>query len=42
MPAPRLPVVIASCVGPPFITRCLESLGKCAGYMFGLPRTHPV
>ena len=26
MPTPQLSVVIASCVGPPFITRCLESL----------------
>jgi hypothetical protein len=26
MSAPQLSIVIASCVGPPFITRCLESL----------------
>src|SRR5512139_311213 len=26
MAVPQLSVVIASCVGPPFITRCLESL----------------
>ncbi|MFO0839369.1 MAG: glycosyltransferase [Phycisphaerae bacterium] len=29
MPQPALSVVIASCVGPPFITRCLESLERC-------------
>jgi hypothetical protein len=28
MQTPQLSIVIASCVGPPFITRCLESLGK--------------
>jgi glycosyltransferase involved in cell wall biosynthesis len=28
MSMPELSVVIASCVGPPFITRCLESLGR--------------
>jgi len=26
MPLPKLSIIIASCVGPPFITRCLESL----------------
>jgi GT2 family glycosyltransferase len=25
---PSLSVVIASCVGPPFITKCLESLNE--------------
>ncbi len=28
MATPQLSVVIASCVGPPFITRCLQSLDK--------------
>jgi glycosyltransferase involved in cell wall biosynthesis len=31
MSAPQLSVVVASCVGPPFITRCLESLEKQRG-----------
>jgi Glycosyl transferase family 2 len=29
--APQLSIVIASCIGPPFITRCLESLGSQRG-----------
>ncbi len=31
MPAPQLSIVVASCVGPPFITRCLQSLDKQRG-----------
>lgn len=31
MKRPQLSVIIASCVGPPFIDRCLKSLGKQLG-----------
>ena len=31
MATPQLSIVIASCVGPPFITRCLESLAEQRG-----------
>jgi hypothetical protein len=31
MPGPQLSIVIASCVGPPFINRCLESIEKQRG-----------
>src|SRR4051812_26996157 len=31
MSKPKLSIIVASCVGPPFISRCLESLEKQIG-----------